>query len=121
MSIGGRSGEFGGAIFLSRERPRSLRKDRGNAHGSANRIGLPPRSRFLTVTGNATPPRDPNDDSKSAGCSHLTRRLSGPALERMRECTHLMKAEEPRNLGDMQLVVIEVTNRQIAAQLLKYF
>src|SRR5262249_37818461 len=29
--------------------------------------------------------------SKSAGSSHLTRRLSGPALARMRECAHLMK------------------------------
>src|SRR6476660_9865714 len=39
----------------------------------------------------------------------------------MRECTHLVKAEQPRNLGYMQLAVVEVTNRQIAPQLLKYF
>src|SRR5262249_60631112 len=39
----------------------------------------------------------------------------------MRECGHLMKAEEPGNFGYMQLAVIEVTNRQIAPQLLKYF
>ena len=32
-----------------------------------------------------------------------------------------MKAEEPGNFGYMQLAVIEVTNRQIAPQLLKYF
>src|SRR5262245_60219290 len=44
-----------------------------------------------------------------------------PALERMRECAHLMKTEQPRDLGDMQLAVIEVTNRQIALPLLKYF
>src|SRR5262245_13018802 len=49
--------------------------------------------------------------SISAGCSHLTWGLSGPAFERMRECAHLMKAEQPRNLGYMQLAVIEVTNR----------
>src|SRR5262249_33703542 len=48
--------------------------------------------------------------SISAGCSHLTWRLSGPALERMRECTHLMKTEQPRDLGYMQLAVIKVTN-----------
>src|SRR5262245_24889666 len=59
--------------------------------------------------------------SISAGCSQLTRRLSRPALERMRECTHLMKTEQPRNLGHVQLAVIKVTNGQIAPQLLKYF
>src|SRR5215469_5007846 len=59
--------------------------------------------------------------SISARCSHLTRRLSGPALERMRECAHFMKAEQPRNLGHVQLAIIEVTNRQSAPQLLKYF
>src|SRR5262249_58185640 len=47
-------------------------------------------------------------------------RLPGPALKRMRESAHLMKTEQPRNLGCMQLAVIEVTNCQIAAQLLKY-
>jgi hypothetical protein len=57
----------------------------------------------------------------SAFYSYLARRLSGPALERMRECAHLMKAVQPRNLGYMQLAVIEVTNCQIAPQLLKYF
>src|SRR5262249_14177592 len=59
--------------------------------------------------------------SINAGCSHLARRLSGPALECMRECAHLIKPKQPRNLGHMQLAVIEVTNRQIAPQLLKYF
>ena len=59
--------------------------------------------------------------SISDGCSHLPRRLSGPALERMRECAHLMKTEQPRDLGDMQLAVVEVTNCQIAPQLLKCF
>src|SRR3954466_15506286 len=39
----------------------------------------------------------------------------------MGERAHLMKAEQPRNLGYMQLAVVEVTNRQIAPQLLKYF
>jgi hypothetical protein len=39
----------------------------------------------------------------------------------MRECAYLSKAEHPRNLGYMQLAVVEVTNRQIASQLLKYF
>jgi len=32
-----------------------------------------------------------------------------------------MKTKQPRNLGYMQLAVTEVTNRQIAPQLLKYF
>src|SRR5215813_5921878 len=59
--------------------------------------------------------------STRAGCPHLARRLSGPALECMRECAHLMKTEQPRDLGYMQLAVIEVTNRQIAPQVLKYF
>ena len=39
----------------------------------------------------------------------------------MRECTDLLKAKQPRNLGYMQLAVIKVTNCQIAPQLLKYF
>src|SRR5215471_14355156 len=56
-----------------------------------------------------------------AGCPQLARRLSGPSLECMRECAHLMKAEQPRNLGHVQLAVIKVTNGQIAPQLLKYF
>src|SRR5215467_10193415 len=59
--------------------------------------------------------------SKSAGCSHLARRLSGPALACMRERADLMKTEQPRNLGCMQLAVVEITNCQIAPQLLKYF
>src|SRR5262249_7947101 len=59
--------------------------------------------------------------SISAGCPQLARRFSGPALECMRECAHLMKAEQPRDLGYVQLAVIEVTNSQIAPQLLKYF
>jgi hypothetical protein len=49
--------------------------------------------------------------SLSAGCPHLPGRLSSPPLECMRKCTHLIKAEQPRNLGYMQLAVIEVTNR----------
>src|SRR5262249_51448404 len=59
--------------------------------------------------------------SMSAGYPHLARRLSGPALERMRECAHLTKTEQPRDLGYVQPAVIEVTNCQIAPQLLKYF
>ena len=31
-----------------------------------------------------------------------------------------MKAEQPRNLGYLQLAIVEVTNRQIASELLKY-
>src|SRR6516225_11018027 len=57
----------------------------------------------------------------SAGCPDFARRLSGPALERMRERAHLMKTEQPRDLGYMQLAVIKVADRQIAPQLLKYF
>src|SRR5215475_2629639 len=57
----------------------------------------------------------------SAGCPDLARRLSGPALERMRERTHLVKTKQPRNLGYMQPAVIEVANCEIAPQLLKYF
>src|SRR4029077_13295287 len=53
-------------------------------------------------------------------CSYLARRLSGPALERMRECAHLTKAEQPSNLGYMQLAVIDIMNCEIVAQLLKY-
>src|SRR5262249_21760132 len=59
--------------------------------------------------------------SISAGCPHLARRLFGPALERMRECAHLMKTEQPCDLGDVQFAVIKVTNCQIAPQVLKYF
>src|SRR5262245_6234449 len=58
--------------------------------------------------------------SISAHCPHLARCLSGPALVCMRECAHLTKAKQPRDLGYMQLAVIEVTNRQVAPQLLKY-
>src|SRR5262249_20756025 len=57
----------------------------------------------------------------SGGCPHLAGRLSSPPFECMRECTHLVKTEQPRNLGYMQLAVTKVTNRQIAPQLLKYF
>jgi hypothetical protein len=49
--------------------------------------------------------------SISAGCPHLARRLSGPAFACMRERADLMKTEQPRDLGYMQLAVIEVTNR----------
>src|SRR5215831_9284358 len=59
--------------------------------------------------------------SISAGCPHLPRRSSGPTLKRMCECAHLMKADQPRNLGHVQLAVIEIPNGQIAPQLLKYF
>src|SRR5262249_12430683 len=58
-----------------------------------------------------SPGPQPVSCSISASCSHLARRLSGPALECMRECTDLVKAEQPRDLGYMQLAVIEVTNR----------
>jgi hypothetical protein len=63
----------------------------------------------------------PRSYSISSGCSHLARCLSGPALEGMRECAHLMKAEEPGNFGYMQLAIIEISDRQIVPQLLKYF
>ena len=59
--------------------------------------------------------------SLSAGCPHLSGRLSSPPLECMRKCTHFVKAEQPRNLGYMQLGVIKVSNCQVAPQLLKYF
>src|SRR6516162_11742684 len=72
-----------------------------SAMHSANRWGV----RLAEVSGIC---------SLSAGCPHLPRRLSSPSLECMRECTHFVKAEQPRNLGYMQLTVIEVTNRQIA-------
>src|SRR5258708_25917572 len=39
----------------------------------------------------------------------------------MRECAHLMKADQPRNLGYMQLAVIKISHCQITPQLLKYF
>src|SRR5262245_5537184 len=54
------------------------------------------------------------------GRSQLARRLSSPPFECMSECAHLMKAEQPRNLRYMHLAVVEVTNRQIAPELLKY-
>src|SRR5262249_12066164 len=56
----------------------------------------------------------------SAGSPDLSRRLSRPALERMRERAHLMKTEHPRDLGYVQPPVIEVTNSHIASQCLKY-
>src|SRR5262249_8339610 len=58
--------------------------------------------------------------SIGVGRSQLARRLSSPPLKCMSECAHLMKAEQPRNLGYMHLAVVEVTNRQIAPQVLKY-
>ena len=57
----------------------------------------------------------------SAGPSHLARRLSGPAFARMRECAHVIKAEQPGDLRYMHLTVIEVTKCQIVPQLMKYF
>src|SRR5262249_39831783 len=68
-----------------------------------------------------SPGPQPLSCSISAGCSHLARRLSGPAFACMRERADLVKAEQPRDLGHVQLAVIEVTNCQIAPQLLKYF
>src|SRR5262249_49195242 len=59
--------------------------------------------------------------STRAGRPHLAWRLSSPALACMRECAHVTKAQQPRNFGYMQLAIIEVTNCQIAPQLLKYF
>jgi hypothetical protein len=49
--------------------------------------------------------------SIGVGRSQLARRLSSPSLECMSECAHLMKAEQPRNLGYMHPAVVEVTNR----------
>jgi len=69
-----------------------------SAMHSANRWGV----RLAEVSGIC---------SLSAGCPHLPRRLSSPSLECMRKCTHFVKAKQPRNLGYMQLTVIEVTNR----------
>src|SRR5580704_5536188 len=57
----------------------------------------------------------------SVACSHLARRLSGPAFASMRECAHVIKAEQPGDLRYMHLTVIEVTKCQIVPQLLKYF
>jgi hypothetical protein len=57
----------------------------------------------------------------SAGCSHLARRLSGPALERVREGADLVKAEQPRDFRYMQLPVLKVSNREVLPQILKYF
>ena len=59
--------------------------------------------------------------SISVGCSRLAWCLSDPAPTCMRECAHFIETEQPRDLRYMQLAVIEVTNCQIAPQLLKYF
>ena|SRR6516165_1219541 len=59
--------------------------------------------------------------SISAGPSHLARRLSGPAFARMRECAHVIEAEQPGDLRYMHLTVIEVTKCHIMPQLLNYF
>src|SRR5262245_23275246 len=48
--------------------------------------------------------------SIGASCPHLARRLARPALVCVREGAHLMKTEQPRNLGYMQLAVLEVTD-----------
>ena len=66
------------------------------------------------------PCRLAKSEGLSGGCPHLAGRLSSPPLECARECAHLVKAEQPCNLGYVQLGVIKITNRQIAAQLLKY-
>ena len=60
-------------------------------------------------------------DSLSTSCPHLARRLSCPALERIRECAAPREAEQPRDLRYMQLAVVEVTDCKIATQVLKYF
>jgi hypothetical protein len=39
----------------------------------------------------------------------------------MRERAHLIKPEQPRNLGHVQFAVMQVTNCQIVPQLFKYF
>ena len=38
----------------------------------------------------------------------------------MRECTDLLKAKQPRNLGYMQIAVFKIATGQIASQLVKY-
>src|SRR6266542_4398669 len=63
-------------------RPSGIRALRSRPRHSRSRSGLLPA----------------RASSISAGYSHLARRLSGPALKRMRECAHLLKAEQPRNL-----------------------
>jgi hypothetical protein len=63
----------------------------------------------------------PCSNSRCGGCTYLARCLSGPPLECMSERTHFLKAEQPRNLGYMQLGVIKVPMCQIASQLLKHF
>src|SRR5262245_63604928 len=58
--------------------------------------------------------------SRGARWPHLARGFSGPAFACMRESADLAKTEQPRDLGDVQLAVVEIANRQIAPQLLKY-
>src|SRR5262245_35350293 len=82
----------------------------GASAREATELGLPNRLRHCG-----------SPAGSSAGCPDLARRLSGPALERMRERAHLMKTEQPRDLGYVQPAVIKVANRQVAPQLLKYF
>jgi len=53
--------------------------------------------------------------------SHLTRRLSSPALACVRECAHLMKAEPATQFSIHAACGHRVPNGQIAPQLLKYF
>src|SRR5262245_45503257 len=70
----------------------------------------------------------PKDDQSSVampcsigvGRSQLARRFSSPPLECVSECAHLVKAEQPRDLRYMHLAVVEVTNRQIAPEVLEY-
>jgi hypothetical protein len=39
----------------------------------------------------------------------------------VRECAHISKAEQPRDLGYVQLAIVKVTSCQILPQVLEYF
>src|SRR5262249_48617653 len=91
-----------GAGYLTADDQQRVSRRLHNWQLLAPPVAGPHRRGTVTVCGTC---------SISASCSHLARRLSGPALVCMRECAHLTKTEQPRNLGYMQLAIIEVTNR----------
>src|SRR5262245_30833513 len=75
-------------------------------------LGTSVISRGIQQVGQCKPARPSVVFSQlGVGRSQLARRLSSPSLECISECAHLMKTEQPRNLGYMHLAVVEVTNR----------
>jgi hypothetical protein len=86
-----------GLVYALSQVSKAARVIRSNISSSGERIYHMPGQRYYDKTRMLHRARGgrcrlAKSEGLSGGCPHLARRLSGPALECMRECTHLVKA-----------------------------